>query len=69
MGAGVTILEVDLEKMRFLDISLHGAPTTLYSNEQNHMGALPPVDLRIGAVLLPGAVAPKLIRREMLEVM
>ena len=69
MGADVTILEVDLEKMRFLDISLHGATTTLYSNEQNLLDALPQVDLLIGAVLLPGAAAPKLIRREMLEVM
>ena len=69
MGAEVTILEVDLQQMRFLDISLHGAAHTLYSNEQNLMDMLPNVDLLIGAVLVPGARAPKLIRREMLRVM
>jgi alanine dehydrogenase len=69
MGAEVTILEVDLEKMRFLDISLHGEAHTLYSSEQNLMEMLPQVDLLIGAVLVPGARAPKLIRREMLKVM
>jgi alanine dehydrogenase len=69
MGGDVTILEVDLEQMRFLDISLHGAAHTLYSNEQNLMERLPQVDLLIGAVLLPGARAPKLIKRQMLTVM
>ncbi len=67
MGAEVTILEVDLEKMRFLDITLHSTTHTLYSNEQNLLDVLPSVDLLIGAVLLPGAKAPKLIRREMLR--
>jgi alanine dehydrogenase len=69
IGAEVTILEVDLEKMRFLDITLHSSAHTLYSNEQNLLEALPSVDLLIGAVLLPGAPAPKLIRREMLREM
>lgn len=67
--ADVTILEVDLEKMRFLDITMNSAAHTLYSNEQNLLEALPQVDLLIGAVLLPGARAPKLIRREMLRQM
>ncbi|MBT3604285.1 MAG: alanine dehydrogenase, partial [Candidatus Latescibacteria bacterium] len=69
MGAEVTILEVDLEKMRFLDITLSNGTHTLYSNEQNLLEVLPSVDLLIGAVLLPGARAPKLIRREMLRQM
>lgn len=69
IGAHVTILEVDLQQMRFLDISLQGSADTLYSNEQNLMDELPDVDLLIGAVLVPGAKAPKLIRREMLKVM
>jgi alanine dehydrogenase len=69
LGANVTILEVDLEKMRFLDIALHSSAHTLYSNEQNLMDELPNVDLLIGAVLLPGARAPKLIRRDMLRQM
>lgn len=66
LGADVTILEVDLERMRFLDITLHTAHT-LYSNESHLMELLPTVDLLIGAVLVPGAKAPKLIRREMLR--
>ncbi len=66
LGADVTILEVDLERMRFLDITLHTAHT-LYSNEAHLMELLPAVDLLVGAVLVPGAKAPKLIRREMLR--
>src|ERR1041384_4806646 len=66
LGADVTILEVDLERMRFLDITLHTAHT-LYSNEEHLMELLPNVDLLNGAVLVPGAKAPKLIRREMLR--
>jgi alanine dehydrogenase len=66
LGADVTILEVDVERMRFLDITLHTAHT-LYSNETHLMELLPNVDLLIGAVLVPGGLAPKLIRREMLR--
>ncbi len=66
LGADVTILEVDLERLRFLDITLHTAHT-LYSNEAHLMDLLPNVDLLIGAVLLPGAKAPRLIRRDMLR--
>jgi len=69
LGSNLTILEVDLEKMRFLDVSMHACAHTLYSNEKNLMDMLPTVDLLIGAVLLPGAKAPKLLRREMLDVM
>jgi len=66
LGADVTILEVDLERMRFLDITLHTAHT-LYSNESHLLELLPNVDLLIGAVLVPGARAPKLVRRDMLR--
>jgi alanine dehydrogenase len=66
LGADVTILEVDLERMRFLDITLHTAHT-LYSSEAHLLELLPTVDLLIGAVLLPGAKAPRLVRREMLR--
>jgi alanine dehydrogenase len=68
LGADVTILEVDLERMRFLDITLHTAHT-LYSNEAHLQEVLPQVDLLIGAVLVPGARAPRLITREMLRCM
>ncbi len=66
LGADVTILEVDLERMRFLDITLHTAHT-LFSSEAHLMELLPNVDLLIGAVLVPGAKAPRLINREMLR--
>lgn len=66
LGADVTILEVDLERMRFLDITLHTAHT-LFSSEAHLMDLLPSVDLLIGAVLVPGAKAPKLISRAMLR--
>jgi alanine dehydrogenase len=66
LGADVTILEVDIERMRFLDITLHTAHT-LYSNEAHLLDLLPGVDLLIGAVLVPGAKAPKLIKRDMLR--
>ncbi len=66
LGADVTILEVDLERMRFLDITLHTAHT-LYSSEAHLLDLLPAVDLLIGAVLVPGAKAPKLINRQMLR--
>ncbi len=68
LGADVTILEVDLERMRFLDITMHSAHT-LYSSEAHLTSLLPTVDLLIGAVLVPGARAPKLITREMLKQM
>jgi alanine dehydrogenase len=68
LGADVTILEVDVERMRFLDITMHGAHT-LYSNQAHLLELLPNVDLLIGAVLVPGARAPKLITREMLRAM
>jgi alanine dehydrogenase len=68
IGADVTILEVDFERMRFLDITMSGT-STVYSNEANLAELLPRVDLVIGAVLVPGARAPKLITREMLRMM
>jgi alanine dehydrogenase len=68
LGADVTILEVDLERMRFLDITMHGAHT-LFSSEAHVTDVLPACDLLIGAVLVPGAKAPKLISREMLRLM
>ena len=68
LGADVTILEVDLERMRFLDITMHNAHT-LFSSEASLVDLLPTVDLLIGAVLVPGAKAPKLISRDMLRKM
>src|SRR5207247_2276983 len=66
--ADVTILEVDGERMRFLDLTMPNA-TTLYSNEAHLNELMPATDLLIGAVLVPGAKAPKLITRAMLKKM
>ncbi|WP_411846693.1 alanine dehydrogenase [Roseibacillus persicicus] len=68
IGADVTILEVDFDRMRFLDVTMSGAQT-LYSSEANLAEILPRTDLVIGAVLVPGAAAPKLITREMLQLL
>ena len=65
LGADVTILDVDVERLRFLDIAIENLHT-LYSNEANLDDLMPDCDLLIGAVLLPGAKAPKLITRAML---
>ena len=67
LGAEVTILEVDLERMRFLDITMHAS--TLYSSESSLIDLLPTTDLLIGAVLVPGARAPRLLTRSMLRLM
>ena len=66
LGADVTILDVDLERLRYLDLSIISA-NTLYSSEANLLEMMPECDLLIGAVLLPGAKAPKLITRQMLR--
>src|SRR5881398_3677188 len=68
LGADVTILDIDVERLRFLDIAIENLHT-LYSNEANLDDLMPGCDLLIGAVLLPGAKAPKLITRAMLQKM
>jgi alanine dehydrogenase len=68
LGADATILDVDVERLRFLDIAIENLHT-LYSNEANLDDLMPDCDLLIGAVLLPGAKAPKLITRAMLRKM
>jgi alanine dehydrogenase len=68
LGADATILDIDVERLRFLDIAIEDLHT-LYSNEANLDELMPDCDLLIGAVLLPGAKAPKLITRAMLRKM
>jgi alanine dehydrogenase len=69
LGARVTILEANLDRMRYLDDIFQGTLTTLYSNHHNMMAALRRADLLIGAVLIPGRAAPKLVTRAMLRQM
>jgi alanine dehydrogenase len=65
LGAEVAILDIDLERLRYLDLAMENT-NTLYSSEANLYDLMADCDLLIGAVLLPGAKAPKLITREML---
>ena len=69
MGSNVMILEINLERMRQLELMLPSTIHTLYSNEHNIIEHLGRIDLLIGAVLLPGAGAARLIRRPMLSLM
>jgi len=68
LGADVTILDIDVERLRFLDLAMDNLHT-LYSSEANLDELMAECDLLIGAVLLPGAKAPKLITRAMLRKM
>src|SRR6184192_1993365 len=68
LGEEVTILDVDLERLRYLDLAMENT-NTLYSSEANLQDLMADCDLLIGAVLLPGAKAPKLITRQMLKKM
>lgn len=68
IGADTTLLEVSSERMTWLDTAMPAAKT-LYSSESALLEVLPRTDLLIGAVLVPGAKAPKLVSREMLRLM
>jgi alanine dehydrogenase len=69
LGARVAVLETNLDRMRELDNLFHGQVTTLASNHHNLSAALRRADLLIGAVLIPGRAAPKLVTRDMLKLM
>lgn len=69
MGANVTILERSNERMRFLDEYFHGRANIIYSNMDILERFVAQSDLVIGAVLIPGASAPRLIRKNMLPTM
>ncbi len=69
LGANVTILERDNARMRFLDEYFHGRANIIYSNIDTLETAVSNADLVIGAVLIPGASAPKLVTRDMLSTM
>ena len=69
LGAHVYILDINIERLRQLDDIMPKNVTTLYSSPANIRELLPKVDLVVGAVLLPGAKAPRLITRDMLSLM
>ncbi len=69
MGANVTIMDINLPRLRHLEDIMPQNVTTIYSSEANIRDMLPLLDLVIGGVLIPGAKAPKLITRDMLKLM
>ena len=69
MGADVTIADLSLARLRYIDEVRPANIKTLYSSEFNIRAELPTTDLVIGAVLIPGAKAPHLITRDMLGLM
>lgn len=69
LGADVTVLDVNSARLSYLDDIFGGTVGTLYSTEANLRQVLSLCDLLIGAVLIPGARAPKLVRREHLALM
>src|SRR5438128_5866856 len=69
LAAHVTLLDLSLDRLRYLSDVLPPNVDLLYSNRHNLLEQLRKADLVIGAVLLPGAKAPKLVRREDLKLM
>jgi alanine dehydrogenase len=67
LGANVTILDVNLDRLRYLDDVMPRNVTTLYSDRHNILDGLSRADLLIGAILIPGAKAPRLVREEDLK--
>ncbi len=69
MGAQVTILDVDDDRLRWLDQFMHGRCITVHSNPVTVARAARYADVLIGAVLIPGALAPKLVTEDLVREM
>ena len=69
LGANVYILDINHDNLRYLDDTMPPNVHTIYSNRHSLVNLLPKIDLLIGAVLVVGAKAPKLIDRELLSLM
>jgi len=69
LGARVTILDNNLDRLRYLDDIFRGTVQTLASNKAHIADAVHTADLLVGGVLIPGAAAPKLVTREMVKTM
>lgn len=69
LGARVTVLDVNVDRLRYLGEVFMGRVETLYSNNYNLTQAIKTADLVVGAVLIPGAKAPKIITEEMVRMM
>ncbi|MFN0107982.1 MAG: alanine dehydrogenase [Blastocatellia bacterium] len=69
LGANVTVLDKNLERLRYLDDIFGAQIKTLMSNDYNVQESIANADLVIGAVLIPGAAAPHLVKKFMLKTM
>ncbi len=69
LGARVAILDINLERLRYLEDVMAANVDLVYSNRTNILEAIARADLLVGAVLLPGAKAPHLVLREDLKLM
>ncbi len=69
LGADVTIMDISAKRLAYLDDIFSSHITTLYSNDTNLEDALKDADLVVGAVLIPGAAAPKLLKKHHLKMM
>ena len=69
MGANVTVLDRSVPRLSYLDDVFMGRLTTQFSDQASLAELLPAADMVIGAVLIPGAAAPKLVRRDQLAMM
>ena len=69
LGADVTILDINADRLRQLDDIFGNSIKTLMSNPFNIANAVTEADLLVGAVLIPGAKAPKLVTEEMVKSM
>jgi alanine dehydrogenase len=69
LGANVYILDINHDNLRYLDDTMPANVHTIYSNRHALINLLPKIDLLVGAVLVVGAKAPKLIDRELLSLM
>ncbi len=69
LGANVTILDISSDRLAYYDDIFGSLVTTLYSNRTNILNSIKEADLVIGAVLIPGAAAPKLVLKEDLKTM
>lgn len=69
LGASVEILDINLDRLRYLDDVMPPNVTTLFSDRHNIVDCLKRADLVIGAVLIPGARAPRLVRHDDLKMM
>lgn len=69
LGAQVVVVDINLDRLRYLDDVFGGRLTTLASNAYNIAAAVRRADVLIGAVLIPGARAPKLVTEAMVKTM